>query len=120
MAFLGEWLVTFVATICAVNLVPGIVSVGGWVGPLACALVLSLINMSIKPILQAIGLPLSVLTLGLFYLIVNALLLELSSWLSFTVLGVGSFIQSFWSAFLGAIIISLVSTIISAITGLGK
>lgn len=121
MAFLGEWLVTFIATVCAINLVPGIVAVGGpWVGPLACALVLSLVNASIKPLLQVIGLPITVLTLGIFYLIINALMLEFASWLSRAVLGVGIYIESFWAAFIGAIIISIVSTVLSAITGLGK
>ena len=116
MRFIFKWLITAIATIAAINLVPGIYAVGGpWVGPLACSLMLALIDVSIKPILQVLSIPISVLTLGIFYLIVNALLLELASWLSTVVLGVGIYIDSFGAAFLGAIIISIVSTILSSV-----
>ena len=118
MGFIGRWLVTFIATIVTVNIVPGIFAVGGqWVGPLACALVLSLVNVSIKPVLQVIGLPITVLTLGIFYIVINAVLLELSSWLARAVLGVGIYIDGFGAALLGAIVISIVSMILSSVMG---
>lgn len=118
MRFIGRWLVTFIATIVTVNVVPGIFAVGGqWVGPLACALVLSLVNASIKPVLQVIGLPITIVTLGIFYLVINAALLEFSSWLSRAVLGVGIYIDGFGAALLGAIVISIVSMILSSVMG---
>lgn len=118
MRFILRWLITFVAVVAAINLVPGIFSVGGpWIGPLACALVLALVNVSIKPILQLVGLPVTVVTLGLFYLVINAVLLELASRLSRTVLGAGIYIDGFGAALLGAIIISIVSSILTAVFG---
>lgn len=118
VSFILKWLITAIATIAAINLVPGIVAVGGpWIGPIACSLMLALIDVSIKPILQVLSIPITVITLGIFYLIVNALLLELASWLSTSVLGVGIYIESFGAAFLGAIIISIVSAILSSVMG---
>ena len=81
MNFLIRWIATAVAVGAAVWLLPGISTVGsnGTMAIVVGALVLSLINISIKPIAQAIGAPISVLTLGLFYIVVNALLLDLAA-----------------------------------------
>lgn len=121
MAFVGRWFLTTIATIVAINIVPGIFPVGGpWLGPIACALVLSLINASIKPVLQVIGLPITFLTLGIFALVINACMLELASWLARNILGFGIYIEGFGSAIVGAIIISLVTMLLSAITGIER
>ena len=84
MNFLIRWIATAVAVGVAVWLLPGISTVGpnGTIAIVVGALVLSLINISIKPIAQVIGAPITVLTLGLFYIVVNALLLELAAWAS--------------------------------------
>ena len=119
MEFLGSWFVTTIATMAAIAVVPGIEATGGsWMGPIMCALALSLVNVLIKPLAQIISLPITILTLGIFYLVVNALMLELASYLSLHVFGAGITISSFGEAFLGALIISIVSAIISAVTGL--
>ena len=100
-------------------IVPGI-SVFGmetWAAVALFGLVLALINMSIKPILQFISLPVTCLTLGIFYLVVNAFLLYLAQWLANNVLGLSFHIESFGSAFVGAIVISIVSAILNTITG---
>ena len=116
MEFILRWLATAIATFAAIGIVPGISVVGGtYAGPIACSLILSLVNVTIKPILQILGAPITILTLGIFYLIINALLLELSSWLSRTVFGVGISIDSFASALLGSIIISIVFVILSSV-----
>ena len=76
MNFIIRWIVTAIAVAAAVWIVPGIdiISVdASWVGITLFALILSLVNMSIKPILQVLSLPVTVLTLGIFYLIVNTL-----------------------------------------------
>jgi putative membrane protein len=120
MGFIGSWLATFIATLAAINLVPGIVTVGGtWFGPIMVSLVLALINASIKPVIQLIGLPFTILTLGIFSLVINACLLELASFLARNILGAGIYIESFGSALIGAIVISIVSMIIDAVTGIG-
>lgn len=118
MRFIGKWLVSTVACAAAIWLVPGIVPVGGtWVGALFCALVLALLNASVKPVLQILSAPITLLTLGLFYVVVNALVLELASWLSLNLFGAGIAIFSLGSAIMGAIIISIVSMLLSGVIG---
>ncbi|WP_026535551.1 phage holin family protein [Arthrobacter sp. H14] len=85
-------------------------------GYLFIGLIFGLVNSLVKPIVSLLSLPLTILTLGLFTIVINAGMLMLTSWLSsFTPIefGVDSF---FWSAILGAIIISIVSLIVGAIT----
>ena len=120
MHFLGRWFITFIATWVAVEIVPGIslpAEANFWLTLAIFSFVLSLINASIKPILQVLSIPITVITLGLFYLVVNALLLMLADWLTSVVFAIPVG-MSFGSAFLASIIISLVSTVVSAITGL--
>lgn len=116
MRFIGKWLVSTVACAAAIWLVPGIEPVGGtWVGALFCALVLALLNGTVKPLLQLLSAPITLLTLGLFYVVVNALVLELASWLSLNLFGAGIAIFSLGSAIMGAIIISIVSMLLSGV-----
>ena len=116
MRFVGKWLVSAVACAAAIWLVPGIEPVGGsWAGPILCALVLALLNGTVKPVLQLISAPITLLTLGLFYVVVNALVLELASWLSLNLFGAGIAIFSLGSAILGAIIISIVSMLLNGL-----
>lgn len=118
MSFLFRWLVSAIAVAAAVWLVPGIELIGGdsaWIGIVIFALILSLINISIKPILQILSLPISVLTLGIFYLIVNTLMLYLAAWLANGLFGIGFWISGFGSAFLASIVISLVTVIVNSI-----
>lgn len=119
MQFIGTWIVTTLACAVAIAIVPGIQAVGGsYAGPIMCALALALINASIKPLAQVLSLPITVLTLGIFYLVVNALLLMLAGNLSTGLFGSGIHIDSFGAAFFGSIIISLASTVFSSIMGL--
>ena len=120
MSFLGTWFVTAIATMAAIALVPGIEAVGGsWMGPAMCALMLALVNATVKPVATFFSLPLNFLTLGLFSLVINALMLELASYLSRNVFHAGVTISSFGAAFVGAIVISIVSSIVSGVMGLG-
>lgn len=119
MNFIIRWVVTAIAVGAAVLLVPGITTVGqnSTIAIAVGALVLSLVNASLKPIVQTLGFPLSVLTLGLFYLILNALLLELAAWASTALFGSGIATAGFGSAFLGSIVISIVSAIVNGFLG---
>ena len=103
MNFLIRWIATAVAVGVAVWIVPGITTVG----PNATIAIVA------GALVQTISFPLSVLTLGVFYLIVNALLLELAAWASTGIFGSGIAITSFGSAFFGSIIISIVSAIVN-------
>lgn len=120
MGFIIRWLVTAVAVGVAVWLVPGIDIIGGtsaWAGIALFALVLSLVNISIKPILQVLSLPVTMLTLGIFYLVVNTLLLYVAAWLANGIFQVGFVIATFGSAFVASIVISVVSGIVNAFVG---
>lgn len=83
-------------------------------------LIFGVVNAVVRPIAQGLTLPLAVLTLGLFRIIINAAMLELTAWLSsYTPIrfDVDSF---FWTAILGAVVISVVSMVLDAVTGVRK
>lgn len=120
MKFILTWLVTALASGTAVWLVPGIDVLPGtesWIAVALFGLILALINMSIKPLLQLISVPITILTLGIFYLIVNTLMIYVAAWVVNGIFQVGFHIDSFGSAFVASIVISIVSSILSAITG---
>lgn len=120
MNFFLRVLGIFIAVAVAVWLVPGIDIIGGqssWGAIAIVAVIIALLNVSIKPILQLLGLPISVLTLGVFYLVINTALLYLAAWLANTIFGVGFYIEGFGWGFLASIVISLVSMIVNAFTG---
>jgi putative membrane protein len=115
MTFVLAVLANALALWVAAALLPGI-EFGGEGGDLALtvalvALVFGLLNAFVKPLLKLISLPLIVLTLGLFLVVVNALMLSLTSWFA-GVLGLDFTVQSFWwDAVLGALIISAVGVV---------
>ncbi len=116
MSFLATWLSSAIAIAIAIAIIPGIRAVGGsYLGPAVCALALALVNAVVMPVAQILSLPITFLTLGIFYLVVNAFMLELASWLSVASVGSGIEIDSFGSAFIGSIVISLLTTIVSGV-----
>lgn len=81
------------------------------------ALIFGLVNALIRPILKFLTCPLIMLTLGLFTLVINALMLLLASWLG-RQLGLGFYVEGFWpAAFLGALVISVVSFVLTMLIG---
>ena len=80
---------------------------------LVVALIFGVLNAIIKPILTFLSIPLLLITLGLFLLVINACMLLLTSWLA-ELLGVGWHVEGFWTAVLGAIIVSVVSFVLNA------
>ena len=120
MNFIIRWLVTAIAVGVAVWIVPGIEVIGGteaWVAIAIFGLILALINISVKPIMQVLSLPITVITLGIFYLIVNTFMLYVAAWLANGIFQVGFVIATFGSAFVASIVISIVSGIMNAIVG---
>lgn len=118
MNFVLRWLATAVAAGVAIWIVPGVEVIGGtevWIAVALLGLILSLVNMVVKPILQVLSLPITVLTLGIFYLIVNTLMLYLAAWIANGVFNVGILLDSFGSAFVASIVISIVSAIVNGI-----
>jgi putative membrane protein len=100
-----SWLVTTIAILVAAYIVPGI-RVDSLGAALIGAAILGVLNVVLKPILVVLTLPITLLTLGLFLFVVNALVFLLAgSLLS------GFHVHSFWSALLGSLIVSIVSYI---------
>ena len=83
---------------------------------LLVAVIFSLVNTFIKPILKIITLPITAVTLGLFLIVINALMLLLTGWVS-DQLALGFDVNGFVPALLGAIVISIVSWVLSLIVG---
>jgi putative membrane protein len=89
---------------------------GGWISLLWLAVIFGLVNALIRPVLMVVGCPVIVLSLGLGTLLINTLLFYLAGVIG-TNFGVGFTVDGFWSAFLGALIVSVVSFILSIILG---
>ena len=108
MGFLIRVIVNGACILLAASIVPGL-SVRSVTSALVAGLVLGLINAIVRPVLVLLTFPLTLLTLGLFLLVLNAFCLWLTS-----VFVSGLEVQGFWSAFLGALLISLVSWVLTA------
>ncbi len=109
MKFILRLLVNALAILLIAYLIPGII-VSNFITALVMAIVLGIINALIKPIVSILTLPFKILTLGLFTLVVNALMLLLASYF---VEGVE--VETFAAAFWGALIISIISFITNKI-----
>lgn len=83
---------------------------------LAVALIFGLVNSIVKPLFTFAAAPLVLLSLGVFLMVINGLLMMLTSWLAGQ-LGLGWTVDDFWSAFLGALLVSVVSFIVNAFFG---
>jgi putative membrane protein len=114
MPFLIRLLVNAAALWVATRVVPGVSFDGGTLPFLGVALVFGVINAVIRPVLKILTFPLILVTLGLFALVVNGLMLWLTSSLSAS-LGLGFHVSGFWPAFWGAIVVSLTSLVLSLI-----
>jgi putative membrane protein len=116
MKLIIRWLITGFSLFVAAWLVKGIrVEGNAWTVFAVTAAILGLVNALIRPILKLLSCPLIILTLGLFVLVINGISLWLASKIAVNWFHVGFYIQGFWSAFWGAVIVSLVSVILSAL-----
>jgi putative membrane protein len=112
MPFLIRLLVNAAALWVATRLVPGVSYEGGALPLLGVALVFGVVNAFIRPVTKILTLPLIIVTLGVFALVVNGLMLWLTSSLS-SALGLGFRVSGFWASFWGALVVSIVSTLLS-------
>ena len=113
--FLISWLINTLAVLVAVYLVQGI----NYQKPLdlvVASLLLGILNAVVRPFLMFLALPLLIFTLGLFTLIINALVLYFVG----NLLRPHFSVDSFWSAFWGALVVSIVSVVLNTLTGTGK
>jgi putative membrane protein len=126
VAFLARWAITSVALALAAQVMDGI----GFTGPthgeaelkhkliplLGVALILAVVTALVKPLLVILSFPVILLTLGLFLLVVNAVLLLITDWLA-DLFDVGFHVTGFWPAVGGAIIISITTWVLDALVG---
>lgn len=114
MKLVIRWVVTSLALLAAVKLVPGIrVDGDAWVVVAVTAVILGFMNAIVRPILNVLFCGFIVLTLGLFLPVINALTLWLSSWVAQNWFGVGFVVDGFWPAFFGGLVVSVVSFFLS-------
>ncbi len=110
---LARWLVSVVALMAAAWLVPGIHVTGrAWLAYAVTAVVLGLVNALVRPVLKFLSCPLIIVTLGLFLLVINAAMLWLAAIVA-QALGFGFQVDGFIPAFFGALIVSVVSVLLS-------
>ena len=112
MPFLVRLLVNAAALWVATLVVPGVGYEGGALPLLGVALVFGVINAFLRPVAKILTFPLIIVTLGIFSLVINGLMLWLTSSLS-SGLGLGFHVSGFWSAFWGGVVVSVVSLVLS-------
>jgi len=116
MKLLIRWVVVGLSLFVAAWLVPGIrIEGNAWIVYAVMAVILGLVNAVVRPVLKLLSCPLIILTLGLFVLVINGLTLWLASSIAVNWFHVGFYVDGFWPAFLGALIVSIVSVILSAL-----
>lgn len=116
MKLLLRWLISAVAVVAAVLIVPGIDASGkGWVGVLIMAAVLGVVNATVRPILKLLTLPITAMTLGLFLLVINGFTFWLAARITDRLFDANFVVDGFFDAILGGIIVSIVSMILDRI-----
>jgi len=105
-SLLINWLLSALGLFLVAHLVPGF-EVSGFMSALLAAVVVGFVNSTLGLFLKIVTFPLTILTLGIFWFVINALMLELASWLV-----PGFYVRGFLSAFLGAIVLSLINMLL--------
>jgi putative membrane protein len=119
MFFLLRLLINAAALWVAIQIVDGIDHRGSWWSLLFVALVFGVLNASVRPLLKLLSIPLLILTLGLFIFVINAVMLLLTGWVS-DLLNLGFYVDGFWPAFLGGLVVTIISLLLSLFTGARK
>jgi putative membrane protein len=112
MNFLVNMVISALAILISALLIPGI-KVDGFLSALLLAVVLSVLNRIVKPILVFFTLPITIMTIGLFYLVINVMLIYLADW----IVSPGFTVNSFFAALIFSIVLSVVNSILDAMAG---
>jgi len=110
MRLLLNWLLSAISLLIVARFMPGFY-LRGFTAALLAALVIGLVNATLGLFLKVITLPLTVLTLGLFWWVINAVMLLFAS----ALLKPAFMVSGFWPAFLGAIVLSIVNMVLRAV-----
>lgn len=114
MKLLIRWVIASFSLFVAAWLVPGIrVEGNGWKIYAAVAVILGLVNAVVRPLLKVLSCPLIILTLGLFIFVINGITLWLASAIAVKWFHLGFYVDGFWPAVWGALIVSIVSVILT-------
>ena len=110
MKILVRWITASAALFAAAYLVPGIrvEEPSAWTIYVVMALVLGLVNAFLRPLLKVLSCPLIILTLGFFVLIVNGISFLIAARIA-EAMGIGFYVDGYWPAFLGALIVSVIT-----------
>lgn len=112
--FILRWVINAVAIFLAIRFVPGISLQSGWAGVIWLALIFGLVNAFLRPLLKLLTCPLIIVTLGLFTLLINTFLFWLTGQIG-QFFGIAITIDGFRPAFLGGLIVSIVSVVLTLI-----
>jgi putative membrane protein len=116
MKLLLRWIITSLSLFVAAWIVPGIrVDGNAWTIFAGMAIILGLVNAIVRPLLKLLSCPLIILTLGVFVLVVNGISLWLASAIAVDWFHVGFHVDGFWAAFFGAVIVSIVTVVLTAL-----
>jgi putative membrane protein len=116
LSFFLTWVVAAVSLVVTANIVPGI-TVVSFPAAMLAAVAIGFVNAVVRPIITLLTLPLSILTLGLFLFVVNAISLSLASWLA-GAFSIGFVVNGFWPALFGSIVLSFISGFIGRFVNL--
>jgi putative membrane protein len=111
-SFLIRWMINTIALYAAVVVIPGIEFTHGPLQLLAVALVFGVVNAVLRPILTVLSCPLVLLTLGLFTLVINGVMLMLTARLA-ALWDLGFRVNGFWPAFWGGLVVGVVSLMLA-------
>jgi putative membrane protein len=111
MSFIVRLLINMAALWAATRIVPGVTYEGGWLPFIGVAIVFGVMNTFVGGIAKILTFPIIIVTLGLFLLVINGLMLWLTSRVA-QALDLGFSVGGFWPAFWGALVVSIVSTLL--------
>ncbi len=106
MRWVVNWILSALALLAVAHVVPGFY-VGGFLNALWAAAVIGIVNATLGLLVKVVTFPLTVVTLGLFWLVINGLMLEFATWFA-----PGFHVSGFWAAFWGAIVLSLLNLVL--------
>jgi putative membrane protein len=109
MDFLARLIISTLAVMVTSFLLPG-VNIDSAITAVLVAFVLSLLNAVIKPLLILLTIPITIFTLGIFLLVINALIIQLAGWIV-----PGFEVNGFWTAFFFSIVLSLITTVVEGL-----
>lgn len=112
MRLLRSWIISSLAIMAASWLMPGHFNVDTLGTAIVAAAVLGLLNLTVRPVLNVLSLPINILTLGLFSLVINGIIISILSWMM-----AGISVSGLFPAILVALVISVINSVLDTLIG---